>query len=130
MKNDFFDVGIDFYNENLTGDVSSSDGRTIFIGEIESGSRKKNMHYYETPMKGSIMSKASETSNTPKFAEKLKSLKPANLADEKKRTVLRGIYYTGGFVTGVLATVAVVAVKSYYNSFSDGEFQEIEKSDD
>lgn len=60
-----------------------------------------------------------ETSpKTSKFAEKLNSLKPSNLADEKKETIVRRIKLTAAFAAGVLTTVTTVAVKSYYDSIN------------
>jgi hypothetical protein len=35
LKDAFFDAAIDFFNENLTGDVRLADGRTVFIPAIE-----------------------------------------------------------------------------------------------
>lgn len=34
-KNAFFDAAIDFFNENLTGDITLADGSTHFIPAIE-----------------------------------------------------------------------------------------------
>lgn len=35
LTHDFFDVAIDFWNENMTGDIALADGRTVFIPAIE-----------------------------------------------------------------------------------------------
>lgn len=35
LKNEFFDVAIDFFNEHCTGDIQLADGRTAFIPAIE-----------------------------------------------------------------------------------------------
>lgn len=35
LTDEFFQVAIDFFNENMTGDIVLADGRTIFIPAIE-----------------------------------------------------------------------------------------------
>jgi hypothetical protein len=80
------------------------------------------------------MSKTSETPvisiapQTSKFAEKLNSLKPSNLADEKKETVLRRIKLTAAFAAGVLTTVTAVAAKSYYSNLVNESVEESDES--
>lgn len=135
LKTQFFDVLIDYFNGNFTGDFHHVDGSVTFVGAIEPEPRTKNTPYNETPTKGTIMS--SQTSATPenstapqtsKIAEKLNSLKPSNLPDEKKETVLRRIKLTAAFAAGVLTTVTAVAVKSYYNSIDATD--EVQESDE
>jgi hypothetical protein len=133
LRSEFFDAAIDYfenfteaidyYKENLAGDFVDTSVKLEFVGAITTEPRTKNTSYNETPTKGTIMSKTSvtpETSPAPKtskIAEKLNSLKPSNLADEKRDTVVRRIKLTAAFAAGVLTTVTAVAVKSYYNSF-------------
>lgn len=132
LRNEFFDVAvdyfdsfteaIDYYKENIAGNFVNTGVRVEFVGAITTEPRTKNTSYNETPTKGTVMStKATtpETSPAPKtskIAQKLNSLKPSNLSDEKKKEALRRIYYIGGFATGVLTTVTAIVVKSYYNS--------------
>jgi hypothetical protein len=133
LRNEFFDAAIDYfetfteaidyYKENIAGDFVNTSVKVEFVGAIAPRSRTKNTPYNETPTKGTIMSKTSETPETSpapktsKIAEKLNSLKPTHLADEKKETVVRRIKLTAAFAAGVLTTVTAVAIKSYYNSF-------------
>lgn len=35
LRDDFFDVAIDYFNEHLTGDMKLADGRTLFMPAIE-----------------------------------------------------------------------------------------------
>jgi hypothetical protein len=81
--------------------------------------------------KTSVTPENSPAPQTSKFAQKLNSLKPSNLADEKKDTVVRRIKLTAAFAAGVLTTVTAVAVKSYYNSINAiDEAQESDESSD
>ena len=124
LKNEFFDVAIDYFNENCTGDIDLADGRTIFIGAIEPEPRRIYTSYNETPTTiGNPMSE--QISNAPKtpkapskFVQKLNSMKPSTMDDEKKAAVVGRIKMIGAFAAGVLTTVTVVATASYYNSFS------------
>jgi hypothetical protein len=79
--------------------------------------------------KTSVTPENSPAPKTSKFAQKLNSLKPSNLADEKKDTVVRRIKITAAFAAGVLTTATAVAVKSYFASISDEEFREIAETD-
>ena len=56
-----------------------------------------------------------------KVTEKLNNSKLSNMDDDKKKECLRVLYYTVGFVAGVLTTVTVANTTSYYKSFSDNE---------
>lgn len=139
LKDDFFDVAIDFYNENLTGDISLADGRTIFIGAIEPGPRTKNTLYNETPTMdwNPTMSEKNspKTPESPKtsnrFVEKLNSLKPSNQSDEARETFRRRAKLTLAFGAGVLGTIAAVATASYYKTIAETpDVEETEESEE
>ena len=57
-----------------------------------------------------------ETTTKTSLTEKLNKLKPSNLPADKKATVIKRVQITAAFVSGVLATVAAVNLKSYYDS--------------
>jgi hypothetical protein len=67
------------------------------------------------------MSEQISSPKTPKapskFVQKLNSMKPSAMDDEKKATVMGRIKTVAAFTAGVLTTVAVVSTASYYNSF-------------
>lgn len=69
-----------------------------------------------------------ETPKTSKFAAKLNSLKPSNLPDEKKATVVRRIQLAAAFASGVFLTVAAVNLKSFCDSFPATD--EVEESEE
>jgi hypothetical protein len=71
-----------------------------------------------------------ETPKPSKFVQKLNSMKPAAMSDEKKATVLGRIKTTAAFAAGVLTTVAVVAAASYYNSVNNNEDAEVEETEE
>lgn len=78
--------------------------------------------------------KTSETPESPKtskFVQKLNSMKPAALSDEKKAAVVGRIKMIGAFAAGVATTVAVVAAASYYNSIEKNtEAEETEETEE
>lgn len=68
------------------------------------------------------MSKTSETPETPKpskFVQKLNSMKPSALSDEKKATVVGRIKIIGAFTAGATAMLAAVATASYYSALKN-----------
>ena len=80
------------------------------------------------------MSKTSvtpETTEAPsKFVQKLNSMKPSMMDDEKKSAVVGRIKMIGAFAAGVLTTVTVVSTASYYNSLQkDVEAAEAAKAE-
>lgn len=59
------------------------------------------------------------TPKTSKFVEKINSMKPSALSDEKRAAVVGRIKIVGVFAAGVLTTAAAVATASYYKSIND-----------
>jgi hypothetical protein len=137
LKNEFFDVVIDYFNENFTGDYVHADGSVSFVGAIEPEPRRIYTSYNETPtMIGPIMSaNISNTPETPKtsnrFVEKLNSLKPSNQSDEARETFRRRAKLTLAFGAGVLATVTAVATASYYSAIAETpDVEDVEETDE
>jgi hypothetical protein len=82
--------------------------------------------------KTSVTPENSPAPKTSKFAEKLNNLKPSNLADEKKDTVVRRIKLTAAFAAGVLSTLVVVVATAKVVDLTDAtdEAQESDESSD
>lgn len=72
---------------------------------------------------------APEIPKTSKFVQKLNSMKPSAMDDEKKATVVGRIKMIGAFTAGALTTVAVLAVSSYQISLRKTE-EDIEETED
>jgi hypothetical protein len=71
----------------------------------------------------------SDAPKTPsKFVQKLNSLNPSAMSDEKKAAVVGRIKMIGAFAAGVLTTVIVVGTASYYNSIP--KIDEIEETEE
>lgn len=66
------------------------------------------------------ISNTPETPKSSKFVQKLNSMKPSTMDDEKKAVIRGRIKTIGAFAAGVLTTVTVIATASYYNSFKNG----------
>lgn len=79
----------------------------------------------------SNISNTPETNKPSKLVQKLNSMKPSAMSDEKKATVIGRIKLTAAFAAGALTTVAAVAAASYYNSLNnDAETAEVEETEE
>lgn len=81
------------------------------------------------------MSKTSEspetTPKTSKFAEKINSMKPAALSDEKRAAVVGRIKIIGAFTAGVLTTAAIAVTASYYKSINENlDVEDVEETEE
>lgn len=77
------------------------------------------------------ISNTPETPKSSKLAQKLNSLKPSVMDDEKTTAVVGRIKMIGAFVAGSAATLAVVIAASVYNSSKlADEYAEVEETEE